>query len=330
MENKILTVVVPMYNVENYITNCLDSFVIPEIMERVEVLVIDDGGQDSSAQLAEQYAVRYPQTFQVIHKENGGHGSTINKGIELARGKYFKVVDGDDWVDKTGFVHLVRHMEQTDADMILSNYYWVDHDTGRQKAEVEEICQGISYGKIYPFEEIADKIFMKMHAISFKTEILREQPERLDEHCFYVDTEYMLFPLPFVKTVSAVPDFVYQYRIGLTGQSMSAEKLQKQCGQHERVLHRLLKFYKSHKGEPCTEVLEKTLARIVVSQYKIYLMLGESKRREFIRLEMILKRKYPEIFKEVHNPLIGILRKINYRFYMPASQAVRFVINRRS
>lgn len=330
MEKKILTVVVPMYNVEEYITNCLDSFVIPEVMDQVEVLVIDDGGQDSSAQLAGQYAARYPETFQVVHKENGGHGSTINKGIELAKGKYFKVVDGDDWVDRTGFLHLVRHMEQSDADMILSNYHWVDHTTGRKKVEAEEICPGISYGKTYPLEEIDNKIFMKMHAISFKTEILRGQPERLDEHCFYVDTEYMLFPLPFVKTVSAIPDFVYQYRIGLPGQSMSAEKLQKQCNQHERVLHRLLKFYKNHKDDPCAEILEKTLARIVVSQHKIYLMLGKSKKKAFVRLDLKLRHNYPEVFKEVRNPLIKILRKINYHFYMPASQAVRFVVDRRS
>ncbi len=326
MENKILTVVVPMYNVEKYITNCLNSFVIPEIMEQVEVLIIDDGSADLSSQLTEQYVAKYPETFQVIHKENGGHGSTINKGIELAKGKYFKVVDGDDWVDKTGFIHLVRHMEQTDADMILSNYYWVDHTTGRKKAEVEEICPGISYGKLYPFKEIAEKIFMKMHAISFKTEVLRNQPERLDEHCFYVDTEYMLFPLPFVKTVSAIPDFVYQYRIGLAGQSMSAEKLKSQCNQHEKVLRRLLKFYKGYKENSCAKALENTLARIVVSQYKIYFMLGKSKKRAMVKLDMGLKRNYPRVFKKVQNPLIKILRKMNYHFYIPASEVVRLIV----
>ena len=97
---------------------------------------------------------------------------------------------------------------------------------------------------------------MKMHAITYKTEVIREQPERLDEHCFYVDTEYMLFPLPYVKTVSAIKDFVYLYRIGLPGQSMSVEKLQRQCGQHERVLDRLLAFYDQHKTESCRKVLE--------------------------------------------------------------------------
>lgn len=95
--NKILTVVIPTYNIEKYIETCLNSFVIPEVMEKLEVLVVNDGSKDSSAVLARAYEERYPDTFRVIDKENGGHGSTINRGLLEAAGTYFKVVDGDDW-----------------------------------------------------------------------------------------------------------------------------------------------------------------------------------------------------------------------------------------
>ena len=100
MEGKVLSVVVPMYNVEAYISQCLDSFAVPEVLGQVEILVIDDGGTDGSAAIAQTYEEKYPGSYRVIHKENGGHGSTINKGIETASGKYFRVVDGDDWVDR--------------------------------------------------------------------------------------------------------------------------------------------------------------------------------------------------------------------------------------
>lgn len=323
MKNKILTIVVPMYHVELYIGQCLSSFAIPEILDRIEILVIDDGGKDGSAQIAWEFQKNYPDTYRVIHKENGGHGSTINKGIELAEGKYFKVVDGDDWVDREAFVNLVRHLEKTDADMVLSNYYWVDYKNGSKKAEVEEICPGIEYGKTVPLKEVEDKLFMKMHAITYKTSIIRQQPERLDEHCFYVDAEYMLFPLPFVKTVSAVSDFVYQYRIGMPGQSMSPEKLQKQCSQHERVLFRLLAFYDRHKGEECTAILERTLARLVTSQYKIYLMFSSSHKKQLQKMEKMVREKYFNVYTLVRNPAIQILRRTKYVAYWPVSFMVR-------
>lgn len=323
MKNKILTVVVPMYHVELYIGQCLSSFVIPEIMDRLQVLVIDDGGNDGSAGIARKFQENYPDTYQVIHKENGGHGSTINKGIELAEGKYFKVVDGDDWVDQSAFTNLVHHLEETDADMVLSNYYWVDYETGKKKAEVEEICPGIPYGKTVPFKEAGSRIFMKMHAITYKTAVIRGQPERLDEHCFYVDTEYMLFPIPYVKTISAIPDFVYQYRIGLPGQSMSPEKLQKQCDQHEKVLFRLLAFYEQHKDEECGQVLERTLARIVTSQYKIYLMFGNERKKDLLQLERRLKKDYPAVYHSVTNSGIILLRKGRYMPFKLVSWAAR-------
>lgn len=326
MKNKILTIVVPMYHVELYIGQCLSSFAIPEILDRIEILVIDDGGKDGSAQIAWEFQKNYPDTYRVIHKENGGHGSTINKGIELAEGKYFKVVDGDDWVDREAFVNLVRHLEKTDADMVLSNYYWVDYKNGSKKAEVEEICPGIEYGKTVPLKEVEDKLFMKMHAITYKTSIIRQQPERLDEHCFYVDAEYMLFPLPFVKTVSAVSDFVYQYRIGMPGQSMSPEKLQKQCSQHERVLFRLLAFYDRHKGEECTAILERTLARLVTSQYKIYLMFRRSRKQDLVKLEQHLKSNYPRVYGAISNTAILTLRKTRYIFFEFASLIIRKTI----
>lgn len=323
MNDKLLTVVIPMYNVEAYIRQCLDSFLVPEILERLEILMIDDGSPDNSAEIAMNYMQNYPQTYCLVQKENGGHGSAVNKGIELARGKYFKVVDGDDWVDKEALLHLVSHLECCDSDMVLSNYYWVDHKTGKRTVEAEEICPGIAYGKEYPLEEVAARIFMKMHAITFKTEVIRSQPERLDEHCFYVDTEYMLFPLPYVKTVSAVPDFVYQYRIGLPGQSMSAEKLRSQCSQHERVLKRLLRFYRQNRESSCAELLEKTLARVATSQCKIYLMAKESQRGKFLRLENTLKKNYPKIYQAVTNPGILLLRRTRYRLYGLVSLVVR-------
>lgn len=101
---KVLTVVIPSFNVEKYLRQTLESLRNEEILENVEVLIVDDGSTDDTAKIGREYEKRYPQTYRVISKTNGGHGSTINCGIEQSRGTFFKVVDGDDWVNTEALI----------------------------------------------------------------------------------------------------------------------------------------------------------------------------------------------------------------------------------
>ena len=93
---KLLTISVAAYKVERYLPETLDSFLIPSVREQLEVLIINDGSGEAISEIAREYEKKYPQIFRLIEKENGGHGSTVNRGIEEAQGKYFKTVDGDD------------------------------------------------------------------------------------------------------------------------------------------------------------------------------------------------------------------------------------------
>ena len=142
--DKTLTVVVPSYNVEKYLDQTLTSFINEAVMEEVEVLIVDDGSKDKTAQIGHSYEQKYPETFRVISKENGGHGSTINTGIAQARGKYFTVVDGDDWVDKEGFATLVTVLRDCTEDYILTRYHEVDDQT---KEERERAFPELPVGK---------------------------------------------------------------------------------------------------------------------------------------------------------------------------------------
>ena len=109
---KVLTVLVPTYNVEKYLRRCLDSLLLPEVFEEIEVLVVNDGSKDGSADIARAYEKKYPQTVVFVDKENGGHGSTINVGIEKAQGTYFKVLDSDDWVNIGDFIEFVKRLKE--------------------------------------------------------------------------------------------------------------------------------------------------------------------------------------------------------------------------
>ena len=322
---KILTIVVPVYNVEKYLSKCLASLVIPEIMNELEVLIINDGSTESSKQIRQKFVDEYPGTFQMITKENGGHGSTINTGIEKACGKYFKVVDGDDWVLSDGLISLTRFLCDQDVDLVLDNYYWVDESTGKMSKEFDETCPGIEYFCKVPFNNVSEKIFFKMHVITYRTEILRKASERLDEHCYYVDMEYITFPLPYVDSVAAIPNYVYMYRIGQPTQSVTIENMRKRCSQHERVVNRLLEYYSNNENASALAKLSmaKIIARGVTSQYKIYLSFMESYKDKLIDLEEKLKEQYPSIYEQINNPAIIALRKTRYKLYFIISKMVR-------
>ena len=112
---------------ENYLHKCLDSLIVSDDnMNRLEVLVINDGSKDSSSQIAHEYESKYPQTFRVVDKENGNYGSCINRGLKEAKGKYVKVLDADDYFDNVVFNQFLSFLSETDADLIINDYSVVD------------------------------------------------------------------------------------------------------------------------------------------------------------------------------------------------------------
>ena len=316
---KLLTITVPTYNVEKYLRQCLDSFLIGEESKELEVLIVNDGSTDSSADIAGEYVKKYPDIFVLINKENGGHGSTINTGIKVAKGKYFKVVDSDDWVDKDAMKALVQQLKESDSDLVYSNYYWVDNKTGKKSIEFIEPFKGVEYKKEYVFEEISQQIFLKMHGFNIKTELLKKMPQ-IDENCFYVDMEFVVFPIPYIKTITFIKDFVYQYRIGLPGQSMDPQKMKRNTQNFEKVLNRLLEYYEQTKGqltERKIKYLEHVLGRLVASRMKIYLSNPYSTaiKKQMKAFDEDIKDKYLEVFDAVENKAVLLLRKSRYSLY---------------
>lgn len=116
--SKVLTITIPAYNVEKYMDEVLPTFLAESIMDKIEILIVNDGSKDKTSEIGKRYEAQYPGVIKLVDKENGGHGSTINKGIELATGKYFKVVDGDDWVDTDAFITYVTMLEKLDTDAV--------------------------------------------------------------------------------------------------------------------------------------------------------------------------------------------------------------------
>ena len=122
-QNKILSIIIPTYNMEKYLRKCLDSLIVSdEKMQMLEVLVINDGSRDSSSLIAHEYEAKYPLTIRVVDKENGNYGSCINRGLKEATGKYVKVLDADDYFDTISFEQFIILLASTDADLVISDY----------------------------------------------------------------------------------------------------------------------------------------------------------------------------------------------------------------
>lgn len=337
MSKKILTIVVPTFNAENYLHDNLKSFELPEVLDDIEVLIINDGSTDNSLKIAEEFVSRHPNTYKVITKENGGHGSGINCGIKYAQGTYFKVVDADDWVDADAFVCLVNYLRKSKSDIVYSGFFWV-YDRGEKykedfekKVEFAKPFKSVVYQKEYKFDDIAENnLYIKMHNMTIKTSILQNHNIFIDEHCYYVDAEYIAYPIPYVETISFIENFVYFYRIGSTGQSVSIEKMQRNQENYNKVLSSLFKFYEQLGiNIPCTTAKKKyiarVIARIVAGKIKIILSFPVSKQTKklLIMFDNDLKRNFPEIYHSNMNVAVKLLRRTNYMVYRTASKLVQ-------
>ncbi len=329
---KILSIVIPAYNVEKYLERCLASFEVTEILDQIEVLVINDGSKDQTAAIAQRYCDRYPDSYFLYNKENGGHGSGINYGIRYARGKYFKVVDGDDWLNTEELPAFVELLAQVDTDVVAADFLCVQDGTEQTLSEKHATSSREQYGCTVDLTAGGVTDVIKMHALTIRTRILQEYDIVIDEHCYYVDCEYITYPIPYVKTVYFYPKFIYMYRLGRNGQSMDIRSMQKNREQHMRVLNSLLSFYDGLEGltEGTLYYIERCIAQVVENQFQIYISMGRQKeiQRKLREWDLGLKEHYPGIYAATRKKSITMLRKTGYRILPIGAMVYQIFKNR--
>ena len=171
--SKILTISVAAYNVENYISNTLESLLVDDI-DDIEILVEDDGGIDNTANIVKEYEEKYPNVVKLIHKENGGYGSTINKSLEIATGKYFKQLDGDDWYDSNNFKKFLELLRNIDTDVVYTPYK--EFYENKKKYILKDFFSN-KFEKEYDIEDIILEAthHLNMYTVCYKTEILKKK-----------------------------------------------------------------------------------------------------------------------------------------------------------
>lgn len=259
---KILSVVIPTYNMETYLDNCLNSFIFDKDEKGLEILIVNDGSKDKSAEIAKKYVEQYPDIFVFIDKENGGHGSTINAGLKVAQGKYFKVVDADDWVNTQEFEKFFNSLKLLNVDCIVCNYMNCYENFNKH---VLQNCMVNEVNKIYDLNNLEKYNFI-MHSNTYKTDVIKAI--RLQEHCFYVDVEYNIYAYAKCNTCIYLDYNVYQYRLGRIGQSVSLSGFYKHRENHKTVAKNIIKFVESNTfSDIKRKNIEHYVNSIIVSIY---------------------------------------------------------------
>lgn len=316
MSGKMLSIVVAAYNMEAYLEKCLSSIADARSLEMIDVMVVDDGGNDGSLAIAQGFEQRYPGSFRAIHKENGGHGSVINYGIEHATGTYFKAIDGDDWVDPSALDGLIGVLEDADADIVASDYVLVEDGTERVIERRHAAKDPASIGPLMPIGSLANEEVLKIHSLTVRTALLRDGKLRVDEGCFYEDAELSVYPLAYSQTVRFDDHAVYQYRIGRAGQSVDIARLVRNEEQHRSVMMALLSFRDAHADlpEPVLDAIDQAIAYYTQNQYQIFLALGPaaSNRAALREFDRLLRNRYPSIYARATKRSIWLIRKSRY------------------
>lgn len=243
---KLLTIVVPVYKVEPYINKCLDSLVIaPELMDKMDVLIINDGTPDNSAEMSREYVKRFPNIFRQIDKENGGHGSVWNMGVKEAYGKYIKFLDSDDWL--TNLDKFIVELEKTDADLVLTYTHCHCEHNEVWKSEILDM----EYYRTYDadtFDWLGNRThnYLLHHMCAYKTTVFRQYLPLFLEKQPYDDV--VLWPAAMIGAKSLVAfDFeLYHYLMDRPGQSISEEVQRKNRWAKIKTDKHTLRFYIEH------------------------------------------------------------------------------------
>ena len=276
---KTLTISIAAYNVEKTLEKTLSSLNDQRVLDDIEVLIVDDGSKDNTEKVATKYEKIAPDTFKYVKKENGGHGSTINKGIELATGKYFKVLDGDDWVNTENFVKFIEQLKNETVDLILTKYARIFPDNHE---EVIENLNKFDKDKLYNMNDKFDIPRIEMHMITVKTQLLKDNNVKITENSFYVDQEYNMWSLYLAQTLKVYDYVIYMYRFGVAEQSVSKEKMLKNVDMQVNIALNLMKMYTKFQTQGMNENKDKLtfswVDHAVAATMRTYLLMASAEK----------------------------------------------------
>ena len=293
---KYISFAIPCFNSQNYMSRAIDSLLTGK--DEVEILIVNDGSRDQTSEIAHEYMENYPDIVRVIDKENGGHGDAVNAGLGAAQGKYFKVVDSDDWVDEEALkriLTLIRNLEEDgeQIDMLVSNFVY--EKTGASHKKCVHYRNALPQDEIFRWDDIGHfrlDQYILMHSVIYRTDLLK--------HTFYVDNIYVYYPLPHVRKIYYLDIDFYRYFIGRDDQSVNEKNMIARADQQIYVTKTMIDMYEM--GEISSRKL-----RLYMVNYLAIMMTVSS---------IILIRSKTEENIEKKRELWRYLKKRDFKMYL--------------
>ena len=299
----VLTVAMPCYNVARYLQRGLASFDDVRLEGLVELIVVDDGSTDTTASIAQTFVERRPQVFRLISKPNGGHGSAVNAGLAQARGAYFRVVDGDDWVDTDELVRFAQLLAQATSDLVVDVKTEVDMATMSPRVFPlpAELAQGGSCDleSVCMLDAFAPNVMI--HTLTARVAYLRSISLHLLEKTFYEDLEFVVKATLDAADVEFVDTRVYQYLVGNASQSVADEGYVRRWDDHTRVCEELLALLSARKDNLSPirlAYLQRRCALLSNTHYNIALIFDKDRARGARRAKTYraaLRANHPDV-----------------------------------
>jgi len=317
VQDPLITFAIPCFNAAEYMDHCIQSIVrgSSNFLDRIEIIIVDDGSQkDDTGAKADRWQEEYPGIIKAIHQENGGHGQAVNTGLEYAQGRYFKVVDADDWLDEQSLkLTLVRlkWLSGSKLDLLITNYVYEKTDQGKDKAIRYKGL--LPEGRIFGWNE--SKRFklqqnLLMHAVIYRTELLREIGLKLPKHTFYVDNIFVYVPLPAVKRIFYLDTDLYRYYIGRADQSVNEKVMVGRVEQQLFITRFMIDSFrlKEDVEDPHLRIYMTHYLSMMMTICSVFLRLSEREDAEEQRLAIwaYLKEKDPGIYAKIRGGFLGL------------------------
>ncbi|MBE6504814.1 MAG: glycosyltransferase family 2 protein [Methanobrevibacter sp.] len=283
-----ISIVLPVYNVANYLRKCLDSLV-NQTFEDFEVICVNDGSTDLSLGILEGYSLT-DSRFKIITQENQGLSGARNTGIQHVQGDYILFVDSDDWLEETALEQLYEHVEGFNSDITMFKFKYYNENSSEFSegpfTNLEIIDPSFYTGNFF-YMDVLDIIFKISHAPFnklYKTSFLKDIDAQFLHGSYYEDLEFFYKVFLKAKKVSVLPEYLYYYRIRDHSISTSGDE-----GSFD--IFNILELTKQYfiDASVYNQIKQDWLMFTIVNLKFVYLRLNEKFKNQFIQL---MKEKY--------------------------------------
>lgn len=318
MSNIKVSVIIPVYNVENYLSECLESL-INQTLKDIEIICINDGSLDNSLKIIKDYSSK-DKRIVIIDKENGGYASAINTGLDVAKGDFIQIVESDDYCDLSLCEETYNKIKDTDADLVTNDFYFLKNKKTKTCRYLNKEDENIEYFNIRILPYIISKQAYPWKSL-YRASFLKENNIRMlqDDNGAYEDQPWNATVLSLASKILYVNKPLYYYRLDATGSSTN-------CGSRKMI------NYINRKAQTKEILEEKGLYKNLIKEYFVESALGGclfffkriafdykeeyyNKMREFLKSLISEDLTYNYFSKKNKKRLLAVLNKNYYQYY---------------